>query len=557
MSRRLLHIVLVLLLFTSCGHRSREMSEALLRAEEMNRNYQSMDTLKGMEQVADYYRPLLGRSQRYMRALYMLGCVYRDRGDAPMALHYYQEAVSQADTTDADCDFHTLCRVYGQMAFLYHRQRSPELELEAERRAYAAAMKAKDTIAAISYYEYMAGAYYALGKKDSSFAIVERTISQYLKMNEQGLAAAEMGVAADFYIKKKDFKHADSLLKQYEAHSGFFDKDGNITPGRESYYYTKGLYYQGVQKLDSAIYFYRKLLNPQIDIEDVEMGYKGLASIYYKLGIADSIYKYSALYAQANDSANIIHSADEITRTQALYNYNESQRIAAEKSAEANRYKFLLLFSVATFILFAHLIYRYIKKQRRIKNEEMAIVNAKYADTLEQYETAQREFDAIKQSSEQFLEKKQQDIKQLQETLAKYQIDEVNPADWGLERSLLEGDIVKELRLLAAHAKTPTDLQWQALHTTVSEHLPEFYEEVTKSQHHLTEKEVNVCILIKLRFIPTEIATLLDLTKQRVSNMRRSINHKLFREEVAKTLDSNIRRLIPTLRIILQAEFSK
>ena len=543
MSRRLLHIVLVLLLFTSCGHRSQEMSEALLRAEEMNRNYQSMDTLKGMEQVADYYRPFLGCSQRYMRALYMLGCVYRDRGDAPMALHYYQEAVSQADTTDADCDFHTLCRVYGQMAFLYHRQRSPELELEAERRAYAAAMKAKDTIAAISYYEYMAGAYYALGKKDSSFAIVERTISQYLKMNEQGLAAAEMGVAADFYIKKKDFKHADSLLKQYEAHSGFFDKDGNITPGRESYYYTKGLYYQGVQKLDSAIYFYRKLLNPQIDIEDVEMGYKGLASIYYKLGIADSIYKYSALYAQANDSANIIHSADEITRTQALYNYNESQRIAAEKSAEANRYKFLLLFSVATFILFAHLIYRYIKKQRRIKNEEMAIVNAKYADTLEQYETAQREFDAIKQSSEQFLEKKQQDIKQLQETLAKYQIDEVNPADWGLERSLLEGDIVKELRLLAAHAKTPTDLQWQALHTTVSEHLPEFYEEVTKSQHYLTEKEVNVCILIKLRFIPTEIATLLDLTKQRISNMRRNINHKLFHEEVAKTLDSNIRRL--------------
>ena len=101
MSRRLLHIVLVLLLFTSCGHRSQEMSEALLRAEEMNRNYQSMDTLKGMEQVADYYRPFLGRSQRYMRALYILGCVYRDRGDAPMALHYYQEAVSQADTTDA------------------------------------------------------------------------------------------------------------------------------------------------------------------------------------------------------------------------------------------------------------------------------------------------------------------------------------------------------------------------------------------------------------------------------------------------------------------------
>ena len=543
MSRRLLHIVLVLLLFTSCGHRSREMSEALLRAEEMNRNYQSMDTLKGMEQVADYYRPLLGRSQRYMRALYMLGCVYRDRGDAPMALHYYQEAISQADTTDADCDFHTLCRIYGQMSSLYHRQRSPQLELEAERKAYAAAMKAKDTLAAISYYEHTAGPYYFWGMKDSALAIIEHAADLYLRYNRKKNAAAAMGVAADFYVKKGDFKQAKTLMEQYEANSGFFDKNREITPGRESYYYTKGLYYEGIDMVDSALYYYRKILNHTSDIEELEAGYKGLTSIYHKLRVVDSVFKYSELYTQANDSANIIHSADEITRMQALYNYNESQRIAAEKSAEANHYKFLLLFSVAAFILFAHLIYKYIKKQKRLKSEEMAAINAKYADTLEQYETAQREFDALRQSSEQFLAKKQQDIEQLQEALALYQADKVNPADWGLERSLLEGDIVKELRQLAAHVQTPTDQQWQSLHATVSKHLPDFYSEITKPQHHLTEKEINVCILIKLRFIPTEVATLLNLTKQRVSNMRRSINHKLFREEVAKTLDSNIRRL--------------
>ncbi|MBO5624982.1 MAG: hypothetical protein J5953_04225 [Prevotella sp.] len=519
------------------------MSEALARAEEMNRNYQSMDTLKGMEQVADYYRPFLGRSQRYMRALYMLGCVYRDRGDAPMALHYYQEAVSQADTTDADCDFHTLCRVYGQMAVLFQEQRSPQLELEAERKAYAAAMKAKDTLAAISYYEHTAGPYYFWGMKDSALAIIEHAADLYLRYNRKGNAAAAMGVAADFYVKKGDFKRAKTLMEQYEANSGFFDINGEITPGRESYYYTKGLYYEGIDMVDSALYYYRKILNHTSDIEELEAGYKGLTSIYHKLRVVDSVFKYSELYTQANDSANILHSADEITRTQALYNYNESQRIAAEKSAEANHYKFLLLFSGAVFILFAHLINRYIKKQKRQKSEEMAAINAKYADTLEQYETAQREFDALKQSSEQFLAKKQQDIEQLQEALALYQADKVNPADWGLERSLLEGDIVKELRRLAAHVQTPTDQQWQSLHATVSKHLPDFYSEITKPQHHLTEKEINVCILIKLRFIPTEIATLLDLTKQRVSNMRRSINHKLFREEVAKTLDSNIRGL--------------
>ena len=265
MLKRLFHIAIVLLLLCACNSRetqrmleraeatmnenpseaiavldsigddglsrSQRMHYKLLRAEAMNKTYQSMDTLSDMEQVADYYRPFLGRNHRYMRALYMLGCVYRDRNDAPMALHYYQEAVSQADTTDADCDFHTLCRVYGQMAVLYQRQRSPQLELEAERKAYVVALKAKDTIAAISYYEYMAGAYYALGKKDTSLAIVENSISQYTKMKERDLAAAEMGVAADFYIEKKKTSSEQTVFSNNtRLIPGFSIKKGKSLP---------------------------------------------------------------------------------------------------------------------------------------------------------------------------------------------------------------------------------------------------------------------------------------------------------------------------------------
>ena len=68
--------------------RSQRMHYKLLRAEAMNKTYQSMDTLSDMEQVADYYRPFLGRNHRYMRALYMLGCVYRDRLSRPKRCPY-------------------------------------------------------------------------------------------------------------------------------------------------------------------------------------------------------------------------------------------------------------------------------------------------------------------------------------------------------------------------------------------------------------------------------------------------------------------------------------
>ena len=523
MLKRLFHIVLILLLLSACGHRSQEMSEALLRAEEMNRNYQSMDTLKGMEQVADYYRPFLGRSQRYMRALYMLGCVYRDRGDAPMALHYYQEAVSQADTTDADCDFHTLCRIYGQMSSLYHRQRSPQLELEAERKAYAAAMKAKDTLAAISYYECMVGAYYAMGKKDSALAIVENSISQYAKMKERGLAAAEMGVAADFYIKKKDFKRADSLLKQYEAYSGFFDRNGKITPGRESYYYTKGLYYQGVQKLDSALYFYRKLLNPILDIEDIEMGYKGLMSVYHHLGMADSTLKYADLYTQANDSANILHSADEITRTQALYNYSESQRMAAEKSAEANRYKFLLLFSVSAFLLCLLAVYIIVLHIRRYKGEADERERLLHTRLLAVYIIVLhiRRYKGEADERERLLHTR---LAELEQQLTIKEIRDV-------EQEILASPLVNSFRMMAkTSVKKPTHEEWSQLHSFLRDRLPAFWNKLQESEPPLRKEEVDVCLLIRLQFPVKEIANLTGMSVQAISNVRRRLLQRVFHQ---------------------------
>jgi lipopolysaccharide biosynthesis regulator YciM len=48
--------------------------------------------------VADYY-DRNGTANERMEAHYLLGCVYRDLGDAPRALTSYNNAVDCADTT--------------------------------------------------------------------------------------------------------------------------------------------------------------------------------------------------------------------------------------------------------------------------------------------------------------------------------------------------------------------------------------------------------------------------------------------------------------------------
>jgi len=141
-------LLFLLLLLTACdGERGREMSALLDRADSLNRAYVPMtgglDSL--LRDAADYY-DRHGTSNEQMRAHYLLGCAYRDMGEAPAALQSYQDAVDRADTTSADCDMKRLMSVYGQMATLFHYQNLPTDELETNYHVQGCAKKLKDTL---------------------------------------------------------------------------------------------------------------------------------------------------------------------------------------------------------------------------------------------------------------------------------------------------------------------------------------------------------------------------------------------------------------------------
>ena len=114
------------------------------------------------------------------------------------------------------------------------------------------------------------------------------------------------------------------------------------------------------------------------------------------------------------------------------------------------------------------------------------------------------------------------------------------PEKWNVEQAVLSSTIVRRLHKLASVGKIASNAEWNDLHKIVSSHLSNFYEKLKKHKE-LTEKELNVCLLIRLRFLPSEVSILLGLTSQRISNIRNSINLKLFDEKGTKSLDGNIR----------------
>ena len=532
--------ITVLLLLCACQGSS--IRQELHRVDSLNQCDVLLDTITTMDEVVDYL-DWWGTPNERMTAHYLQGCVFRDQNNTPMALRCYRDAVSYADTTASDCDYRRLSRIYGQIADLFNRQRAPRLEIEAERKAVEYAWKAKDTLAAVIFYGSLCGPYHMLNDMDSVIIILEE-LNHICKSIGQEAISASFGVAAtDVYLRRSDLSKAQAALSEYEQRSGFFDNHGNIESGREIYYKFKGLLYDKRGEKDSAEYYYRKLLRYCNDNDNATAAYQGLFSLYNQIGNADSIAKYAALYCQANDSASFRHSADELTRTHALYNYEEHERIAAKKTAEAKRYKIIIAISLVTFCLLAYACFRYIRKQQRRKKAELMAANKEYVSLLEQYKKLQDDMQLSKHDIDEFRKEKEQETQQLLQKLAHYQDAPELSKHWNAERAMLDSPLVLELHQLASQAKSASQVQLKELREFIQKELPAFFTKINSKEALLTPQEVYVCILIRLQFSQGELSALFDVSKQRMSNIKRSINKKLFHKEGAQTLNDNLFRV--------------
>ena len=531
--------IVYLLPLLLCACQGDRMRCELQRVDSLNSSDALLDTITTMPEVVDYF-DLWGTDNERMTAHYLLGCVFRDQNNAPMALRCYRDAVSIADTTAADCDYRRLSRIYSQTADLFHRQRAPRLEIEAERKAVEYAWKAKDTLAAVIFYGSLCGPYHMLNNLDSVLIIIDQLTQTCKTVGMKSIAASYQALAADVYLRKRDYASIKKALADYEQYAGYIDKYGNIKKGKEIYYYFKGSYYEHTGLLDSAEYYYRKLYAFHNRHDNVVAAYHGLFSLYNQIGNADSVAKYAKLYCQANDSASFQHSADELTRTHALYNYEEHERIAAKKTQEAERYRQTVFLLVVILSVAGYASYRYVKRQQRRKRAALVAANQEYNALLVQYQRLQQDMQLSQQSLDEFRDEKEREISQLIQQLSLYQDTPLLSEHWHIEQAMLDSSIISDLHHIACQAKVASNVQLKELREFVEAQLPDFFTAINNKEAMLTPQELSVSILIRLQFSQGELSALLGVSKQRINNIKRSINRKLFKSDGAATLNDNI-----------------
>mgnify|MGYP002673361890 FL=1 len=509
---------------------SQKMHYELLRHKAMNKACITFTSDSVMKEVVDYYDHH-GSANERMLANYVLGCVYRDMHEAPMALEYYNKATEQADTTSADCDYGTLYRVYSQMGFLFSKQYLPYQELNAFDKAEKYAYLAKDTFNAIINYQNKGDAYDYLGKKDSVVAINLRVAKMFKQCGNDYAAAIAFGCNYDYYIEKKDSINAKKAFEAYNSTG--YEGNSNYEDAKAYVLYQKGTYYLFVNKQDSA-YDNLSLSFKMCKSYSIKAATtKALAQYYAKVNQPAMAMKYALQSSEYNDSDLIEARKTQLQQVQAMYDYSRNQEIAknAEQKAErSTRMNYMIVLSCLMLFLLLSYIYR---KQIAIKKKKIAVSKLLYEDSLLKLKRLQDERAKLVAENDnklaQVIMEKENTISKLKAEIThiqeRYSLSSVSDADLILKDS----SIYKKIKFIEVHPKEKMcEEDWKELADTIEEVVPNF---IPVLKNKLNDKDYQICLLVRLGFSTSLVARLLGLSDAAISKSRKTMLKKICRKE--------------------------
>ena len=529
---------------------SQQMHYELVYAQAQNKAFVNFTTDSIVLSLVDYYERH-GNANEQMMANYMAGCAYRDLEDALSALKYLNLAVDAVDESDEDCDLNTLMRVYSQMGGLYQRVAAFENERIADSNAERLAWQICDTLSALRLMRLRASTLYDALQQSEALVILD-SIVQFC--NEHGLPEQTKNIypmRIKYHIQTNNASCADSLLREYEQKMNIRPSTPDEDIVDITHFYRKGLYYNLVEQPDSAIQMFKRLLklikNRRLYTvgrhELREGSYQGLTEAYSLKHQPDSVIKYANLYCQWNDSSTRAKSSEHLLRYQSLYNYTKIQEQALKAEQKASRLRVTMILLVVIGIAIAIIAWSIYQKRLKKERQKQIETNKGYQSLLHEIEKSAEELQLVKTDSERFLKEKELEIQSLQTALSMYQGNVQNVEQWNNERTILQCDLVHHLHSLSAQGKVATQDELDGLVTIAQNVFQKFHQTITDPTKRLSNREIITCILIRFKFIPSEIAVLTNNSYQQITNLKSTINKKLFDKKGAKTLDSNLMSL--------------
>lgn len=359
-----------------------------------------------------------------------------------------------------------------------------------------------------------------LDMPDSMSLYISR-IDPFNRQLDEELLAQMFTNKASLALRMKDTVEAVSLLnKAMETHTLVFKARKLM-----------GDIYAGRGNMDKACELWLEAtIRPQRDINfDANMKlFKHFDSTHQYMRAINVIKRMTLQYEAV--------CADEgltgIAGAQAQHEIEASRKIQERKLRNMVAVVVLIVVITVTTVVY---------QRRRIRN-----LNKNYSADMMTYNIVSDRMAALmkkNETDETTIARKTDEIKQLQEKLAEYQDDRRQPDDWNMQEQLMQAPIVTRMHALASRGMEADDTEWKEMYELTRTYLPQLTA-LLYGTTVINTNEINVCLLIRLRFIPSEIAVLTGTSPQTITNIRSRMLSKLFNEKGgARDFDARIRTI--------------
>ncbi len=482
--------------------------------------------------LTDYYDHH-GTPNEKMLAHYLLGRAYYDMGEMPKSQREYQSALEYADTNAMDCDNHLLSIIHLQMGYMFFKQYLPLEAIAHQEKAARIAKYHQDSILYLNAEEQKALSLCELNRINEADSILLLIHNEYKKKGENVKATRALSPCILHALRANKTEKVRDYINIVENTVSCFKGDRSW----DVFELYRGDYYFAINMMDSAECAYRSIMGQRNDVYYKVYAYRGLLDVYEKKNIPDSVAKYSRLYCEANDSSNLFKYQGILSKTQAAYNNDQLYFMLSDKEKESSVKSIIitmiLVISILTFVI---LLLLYNKKKK--ENEDKLIKQSTdYNLLMYEYEMIKSDLALLKDENSGFRNLLQTKESQLEGLRIKMKEHDAMPIAFP-ENSLERSNKVKELHSLAIHGYKADNLQLNELHELMLEQHKTFINRLQDKNRALSQREIRICILIRLGFSASEISILLGISPQVLSNSKRTILKKLFEIE-GKASDLN------------------
>ena len=255
--------------------------------------------------------------------------------------------------------------------------------------------------------------------------------------------------------------------------------------------------------------------------------------------IAIQTREYDSLHIYVDSAYECLE--DRFLHTQSVkdeyYQANLAKELEKEHiQHEAERNKWVLSIIIIILLMLSLLIYIRVRTKKqfeiRLLKQRLHRLSEHYLRTKEELNMIETDLSTLKRKKEDELAALQL---QLEEVQRKYDLNMDNYDELAKSQPVVS---IKRKLDVTALVQPLTEQEWQTLIDEFRHDMPQLYAFVTG--RYLSTLEFRVTILTRLAIRPDDMALLLNLSKQSISNTKSNANRKLFSDNSARSFPYNL-----------------